>query len=104
MEKLAAMHSAVACAILNVITCPHNFVTSWLPTQNRTQPAGFLRGVVPCSSQTKWQSGLPIRLTLRYSRSSPRGGHVEEGVEPHEVTSKQLLSPGYEQHGQSLND
>ncbi len=38
MDKLAAMLSAVACAILKAITCPHkNFVTSGLPMQNRIQ-------------------------------------------------------------------
>ena len=38
MDKLAAMHSAAACAIRKVITCPHrDFVTSGLPTQNRIQ-------------------------------------------------------------------
>jgi len=36
--KLAAMHSAAACAIQQNTTCPHrNFVTSVLPTQNRIQ-------------------------------------------------------------------
>ncbi len=38
MDKLAAMHSAAACAIQQKITCPHKiFVTSGLPTQNRIQ-------------------------------------------------------------------
>ncbi len=37
MDKLAAMHSAAACAIQNKITCPHNIVTCGLPTQNRIQ-------------------------------------------------------------------
>ncbi len=38
MDQLAALHSAAACAIQKVITCPHShFMTSGLSTQNRIQ-------------------------------------------------------------------
>ena len=48
MDKLAAMHSAAACAIQNKITCPHNIVTCGLPTQNRFQRS------LPQNSRPRW--------------------------------------------------
>ncbi len=54
MVQLSALHSAAACAVQKVITCPHsNFMTSGLPTRNRIQQNFGVGEATPRTGATK---------------------------------------------------